>query len=170
VLKTATDNLIYAIAKGDQTAAEIAIASGADLNGLSSDDAFQGPMTPLMTAVVAQSSNLEKWLVSKGADPSPKENAAVAIAIVGNSGSALFLLQNQPSLPPDSPLLGLVVTRPSYDVSINIREVLLSGMLGKPLPGDEAPDRLLDLLERPSFCSDPNDPFIALAGKLITLG
>jgi len=72
-LKTATDNLIYAIAKGDQMRQKLPLPQALISTGLSSDDAFPVPMTPLVAAIVAQSSNLEKWLVSKGADPAAKK-------------------------------------------------------------------------------------------------
>ena len=85
------DALVSAVAKGDQVAAQAAITAGADVNGLNSDDDF--PMTPLTASVIAQSSSMATWLISKGADPSAHDYEALLVALeVKELNTALLLL------------------------------------------------------------------------------
>jgi ankyrin repeat protein len=162
------DALVSAVAKGDQVAAQAAITAGADVNGLNSDDDF--PMTPLTASVIAQSSSMATWLISKGADPSAHDYEALLVALeVKELNTALLLLHKVPSLPVDSGLLVVAANRFPSDAAQRLRGLLLAKLIGQT-PDDQAASSLLEALERPDFCIAADDPIISIAKLIISLG
>lgn len=168
VASTTTDALVTAILKGDQAAAEVAVAGGADINGLNSSGDF--PINALTAAVLTESTGLQAWLISKGANPAAHDYEALVIALEFRElNAALLFLHTLHSLPPNSSLLVVLTARMSSEVAQKARGGLVANMLGHP-PDEQTAASLLDSLERPDFCGGADDPVISVADLIIKLG
>lgn len=163
-----TDSLVKAVANGDQAGAEAALATGADINALNTDQDL--PVNALTAAVVAHSKTLQTWLLAKGADPAAATDEALRFAfMLRDADAALLLLEKATSLPVDSDLLVAAVERSSSDTARILQQILLVKLQGGTPPNPPAWS-FVDALNRADFCSSNDDPFILVAKRLIALG